>query len=106
MRRGLSAVAALVGIAAIALALRLLVNFGGAMDLFMGLNPGWSGILALLALTIGYIPVLLVWSAAYIVGAGFSIGPDVMVSPFIPVTAPTQLPPFPPLVVIDAFAVK
>ena len=104
LRRGLSAVAALVGIAAIALALRLLVNFGGAMDLFMGLNPGWSGILALLALTIGYIPVLLVWSAAYIVGAGFSIGPDVMVSPFIPVTAPTQLPPFPPLVVIPETA--
>ena len=104
LRRGLSAVAALMGVAAIALALRLLVNFGGAMDLFMGLNPGWSGILALLALTIGYIPVLLVWSAAYIVGAGFSIGPDVMVSPFIPVTAPTQLPPFPPLVVIPETA--
>jgi hypothetical protein len=86
------------------LALRLLVNFGDAMDLFMGLNPGWSGILALLALTIGYVPVLLVWSAAYVVGAGFSIGPDVIVSPFIPVTAPTQLPPFPPLVAIPETA--
>jgi hypothetical protein len=104
LRRGFSAVAALIGIAAITLALRLLVNFGGAMDLFMGLNPGWSGILALLALTIGYLPVLLVWSAAYVVGAGFSIGPDVMVSPFIPVTAPTQLPPFPPLVAIPETA--
>ena len=104
LRWGFSAVAALMGIAAITLALRLLVNFGGAMDLFMGLNPGWSGILALLALTIGYLPVLLVWSAAYVVGAGFSIGPDVMVSPFIPVTAPTQLPPFPPLVAIPETA--
>ena len=44
------------------------------------------------------------WSAAYIVGAGFSIGPDVTVSPFIPVTAPTQLPPFPPLVAIPETA--
>ncbi len=104
LRRGFSAVAALMGIAAITLALRLLVNFGGAMDLFVGLNPGWSGILALLALTIGYLPVLLVWSAAYVVGAGFNIGPDVMVSPFIPVTAPTQLPPFPPLVAIPETA--
>ena len=104
LRWGFGAVAALMGIAAITLALRLLVNFGGAMDLFMGLNPGWSGILALLALTIGYLPVLLVWSAAYVVGAGFSIGPDVMVSPFIPVTAPTQLPPFPPLVAIPETA--
>ncbi len=104
LRRGLGAVLALIGVAAIVLALRLLANFGTAMDLFMGLNPGWSGILALLALTIGYIPVLVVWSAAYVVGAGFSIGPDVMVSPFIPVTAPTQLPPFPPLVAIPETA--
>lgn len=104
LRRGVGAVVALMGVAAILLALRLLVNFGSAMDLFMGLNPGWSGILAMLALTIGYLPVLVVWSAAYIVGAGFSIGPDVTVSPFIPVTAPTQLPPFPPLVAIPETA--
>lgn len=104
LRRGVAAVAALLGVAAILLALRLLINFGSAMDLFVGLNPGWSGILAIMALTIGYIPVLVVWSAAYVVGAGFSIGPDVMVSPFIPVTAPTQLPPFPPLVAIPETA--
>jgi hypothetical protein len=104
LRRGVGAVTALLGVAAIMLAVRLLANFGSAMDLFMGLNPGWSGILAMLALTIGYAPVLVVWSAAYIVGAGFSIGPDVMVSPFIPVTAPTQLPPFPPLVAIPETA--
>lgn len=104
LRRGLGAALALLGVAAIVLAVRLLANFGAAMDLFMGLNPGWSGILALLALTLGYLPVLVVWSAAYIVGGGFSIGPDVMVSPFIPVTAPTQLPPFPPLVAIPESA--
>ncbi len=104
LKWGLGAALALIGVAAVVLALRLLINFGDAMDLFMGLNPGWSGILALLALTIGYMPVLLVWSAAYVVGAGFSIGPDVIVSPFIPVTAPTQLPPFPPLVAIPETA--
>lgn len=104
LRRGVGAVVALMGVAAILLAIRLLLNFGAAMDLFMGLNPGWSGILAILALTLGYLPVLIVWSAAYMVGAGFSIGPDVMVSPFIAVTAPTQLPPFPPLVAIPETA--
>ena len=103
-RRGAASVLALLGLAAILLALRLLVNFGSAMDLFVGLNPGWSGILGIIALTLGYLPVLVVWSAAYVVGAGFSIGPDVMVSPFIPVTAPTQLPPFPPLVAIPETA--
>jgi hypothetical protein len=104
LKWGLGAALTLIGVAAVVSALRLLINFGDAMDLFMGLNPGWSGILALLALTIGYMPVLLVWSAAYVVGAGFSIGPDVIVSPFIPVTAPTQLPPFPPLVAIPETA--
>ncbi len=103
-RRGAGAVLALLGVAAILLAVRLLANFSSAMDLFIGLNPGWSGILGIIALTLGYLPILVVWSAAYIVGAGFSIGPDVMVSPFIPVTAPTQLPPFPPLVAIPETA--
>jgi hypothetical protein len=92
------------GLAAILLSVRLLTNYSSVVDLFTGLNPGWSGILGLLALTLGYLPVLIVWSAAYIVGAGFSIGPDVLVSPFIPVTAPTQLPPFPPLVAIPETA--
>jgi hypothetical protein len=104
VRRGAGVVLALMGSAAILLALRLLVNFYSAMDLFVGLNPGWSGILGIIALSLGYLPVLVVWSATYIVGAGFSIGPDVMVSPFIPVTAPTQLPPFPPLVAIPETA--
>ena len=103
-RRGLGAVFALLGVAAFLLAIQMILNFGSVMDLFIVLNPGWSGILAIMALTLGYLPVLVVWSAAYLVGAGFSIGPDVMVSPFIPVTAPTQLPPFPPLVAIPETA--
>jgi hypothetical protein len=103
-RRGAGVILTLMGLAAILLSVRLLTNYSSVVDLFTGLNPGWSGILGLLALTLGYLPVLIVWSAAYIVGAGFSIGPDVMVSPFIPVTAPTQLPPFPPLVAIPETA--
>ena len=103
-RRGAGVILTLMGVAAILLSVRLLTNYSSVVDLFTGLNPGWSGILGLLALTLGYLPVLIVWSAAYIVGAGFSIGPDVMVSPFIPVTAPTQLPPFPPLVAIPETA--
>jgi len=102
--RGAGAVLAMLGVAAIALALRLVLNFTSVLDLFVELNPGWSGILAIVALTLGYVPVLVVWSASYLMGAGFSIGPDVMVSPFIPVTAPTQLPPFPPLVAIPETA--
>ena len=103
-RRGAGAALAFLGVASIALAIRMLVNFGSAKDLFMGLDPGWSGILGLGALTLGYLPVMIVWSASYMLGAGFSIGPDVNVSPFISVTAPTQLPPFPPLIAIPETA--
>jgi hypothetical protein len=48
--------------------------------------------------------VLVVWATAYIVGAGVMIGPAIAVSPFIPATAPTQLPPFPLLAALPQSA--
>lgn len=102
--RGVAAVFALCGIGALLLAILLLANFSDVLFLFNQLNPGYSGFLALTLLSVGYLPVLAVWAVAYITGAGFSIGPEVMVSPFIPVTAPTQLPPFPPLAVLPETA--
>lgn len=98
--RGVAAAFALFGIGALLVSLTLMVNFADVMTLFNQLNPGYSGFLGLTVLSIGYLPVLAVWALAYLVGAGFSIGPDVMISPFIPVTAPTQLPPFPPLAIL------
>jgi hypothetical protein len=49
---------------------------------------------------VAYVPVMIVWSTSYLVGAGVMIGPAVTVSPFVPVTAPTQLPPFPLLAAV------
>jgi hypothetical protein len=72
--------------------------------LYNQLDPGYSGFLAITVLSLGYLPVLFAWAVAYLAGAGFTIGPDVMISPFIPVTAPTQLPPFPPLAVLPETA--
>lgn len=100
LARGVAAVFALFGVAAIVLAVLLVANFADVLFLFNQLNPGYSGFVALTVLSLGYLPVLTVWAMAYLVGAGFSIGPEVVVSPFIPVTAPTQLPPFPPLAVL------
>ncbi len=102
--RGVAAVFALCGIGALLLAILTLANFSDVLFLFNQLNPGYSGFLAMTLLSLGYLPVLAVWTVAYIIGAGFSIGPEVMVSPFIPVTAPTQLPPFPPLAVLPESA--
>lgn len=100
MIRGLAAVFALFGIGAFLVALSMMVNFADLMTLFTQLDPGYSGFLGITLLSIGYLPVLAVWALSYAVGAGFSIGPDVVISPFIPVTAPTQLPPFPPLAIL------
>ncbi len=100
LRRAGAALFALFGVGAFIVALLFLVNFAEVLMLFNQLNPGFSGFLALTLLSIGYLPVLTVWAISYLVGAGFAIGPDVIVSPFIPVTAPTQLPPFPLLAVL------
>lgn len=102
--RGAAAALALFGLGALIVAILLLANFSDVLFLFNQLNPGLSGFLALTILSIGYLPVLAVWAVAYFTGAGFTIGPEVTVSPFIPVTAPTQLPPFPPLVVLPEAA--
>jgi hypothetical protein len=100
VRRAIAAVFALFGVAALIMAVLFLIHFSDVLMLFNGLDPGFSGFLALTVLSIGYLPVLTVWTIAYIVGAGFTIGPDVIISPFIAVTAPTQLPPFPPLALL------
>lgn len=102
--RGLAAALALLGIGSLLVAILLIANFSDVLFLFNQLNPGYSGFLAITVLSLGYLPVLAVWAVAYLAGAGFSIGPDVIVSPFIPVTAPTQLPPFPPLAVLPETA--
>ena len=99
-KRAIAAVFALFGLAALIVALLFLVHFSDVLMLFNELDPGFSGFLALSLLSIGYLPVLTVWAISYMVGAGFTIGPDVIISPFIPVTAPTQLPPFPPLALL------
>lgn len=98
--RGLAAVLALFGVGALLVALSMIAHFADLMTLFSQLDPGYSGFLGITLLSIGYLPVLAVWALSYVVGAGFSIGPDVVISPFIPVTAPTQLPPFPPLAIL------
>lgn len=100
LTRALAATFVVLGVASFILLFAFLASFSEVLQLFNDLNPGVSGFLALTVLSLGYLPVIVVWTLAYLVGAGVTIGPDVMVSPFIAVTAPTQLPPFPPLAVL------
>ena len=90
----------IVGAGAIAAGAALFVRVDDAITMAQSLAAGVWGGLALLLLGLAYVPVAIVWSSAYLIGAGFTIGPAVAVSPFIPVTAPTQLPPFPLLAAV------
>jgi hypothetical protein len=101
---GCAAVLTLAGIAALLLAAQLIGNFTEVMQLTSELKPGLSGFLALTFLSLGYAPVLIVWAMAYMLGAGFVIGPGSVISPFIPSIAPTQLPPFPLLAALPSEA--
>jgi hypothetical protein len=68
------------------------------------LGAGLWGGLGLFLVGLAFVPTLIVWAATYLLGAGFAIGPSVVVSPFVAVTAPTVLPPFPMLAAIPQTA--
>ena len=90
----------ILGAGAVGAGAALFVRVDDAITMAQSLAAGVWGGLALLLLGLAYVPVVIVWSSAYLLGAGFTIGPAVAVSPFIPVTAPTQLPPFPLLAAV------
>ena len=73
--------AIILGFAAIATGLSLLINLGTVHKLTTVLQPGFIGGILLLALTLLYLPNFLISAAAYLVGAGFAIGRDTLVSP-------------------------
>ena len=95
LRAGVTAAAVIVIAGAVAATVSLLVSIDDAITMIRALGPGIGGGLGLLALGIAYLPVIVVWGSAYLLGAGVVVGPTVTLSPFLPATAPTALPPFP-----------
>jgi hypothetical protein len=104
LRTGGIGALAVLGFGAVGAAAAMIVRVDDSITMAQSLHAGVWGGLALLLLGIAYVPVAIVWSSAYLVGAGFIIGPGVAVSPFIPVTSPTQLPPFPMLAAVPQSA--
>ena len=97
IRGAVIAIATLVGMGAALVALSLIVHFGEVIRIQQYLEPGPLGGVALLVLSIGYLPVAAMWAVSYCLGAGVSIGTDVTLTPFIATSAPVELPPFPML---------
>jgi hypothetical protein len=71
----------LLGFAAIAMGISLLINLKTVHQLTTVLQPGFIGGILLLLLTILYIPNFLISTIAYLTGAGFAIGRDTLISP-------------------------
>lgn len=88
---------ALVGIGALVLAVATARSFGEIVSVVASLQPSFADAVVITVISLGYLPTLVGWALAYVVGAGISLGPDVLVSPFVAAVPPTPLPTFPPL---------
>ena len=104
VRSGAVSAAALLGLGALAATASLLAHFDLALTMAQSLEAGLGGGLALAVLGVGYVPVMVVWGTAYVMGAGVVIAPSVTVTPFIGTTTPTELPPFPLLAALPVEA--
>lgn len=95
VRAAAIAAAVIVGIGAIAAAVSLVVGIDDAITMGRSLAAGTGGGVGLLVLGLAYVPVMVTWGAAYILGAGVTLGGDIMLSPFLATNAPAELPAFP-----------
>jgi len=75
--------AGLVVIASFALLALLFLGFSTEIALFESLHAGILGGLVITAAQIAFIPVALVWTIAWVVGPGFTLGTGAIVSPFV-----------------------
>lgn len=87
--------ATLLGLSAVILAGSLLLHFGTMLDMQHALGAGTVGGFVLLVLSLGYLPVAIVWTASYALGAGLSLGRDIDISPFVNAPLTADLPPLP-----------
>jgi hypothetical protein len=92
------ALATLVAAAAAALTAAMVTSFGTVTSLLEQIDPGAAGLLSLALLSLAYLPTLVVWALAVLVGPGVSIGTTVSVTSAG--VQPGPLPGFPVLGIV------
>ena len=97
LRGGGAAAAAVLTIAALAVAVLLLANYAQIITLYENLHSGGLGGFALTIAEILFLPNLVIWAAAWLIGPGFAIGAGSVVSPL-----GTTLGPIPSIPVLGA----
>lgn len=94
---GATAAAALVGLAAVIVAVLLVGSYTTAVSMYEALQGGVFGGVALTVAQLAFIPNLVIWAASWLVGPGFAIGTGSSVTP-----VGTALGPIPSLPVLSA----
>ena len=99
LRASLAGTAVFLGGGTLLLAVSLVAHGDATRSSFLQLTEGWTGRCAVLLLCVSLIPNAAVWSAAYAVGPGFTLGARHLVNPLVSDPAPL-LPPFPLLAAV------
>jgi hypothetical protein len=97
LRGGAASAAAVLTVAALAVVLSLIVNYAQIITLYENLHTEALGGVALTIAQILFLPNLVIWAAAYLVGPGFAIGANSSVSPL-----GTSVGPIPSIPVLGA----
>jgi hypothetical protein len=97
LRGGAAAAAALVAVSGILLTLMIVVNYGQVIALYEGIHAEVLGGIAITLGQLAFLPNLVVWTAAWLVGPGFAIGTGSSVGPL-----GTSLGPLPAVPVFGA----
>lgn len=88
---------------AIAMLAAIVMHVNDITALLVEIDAGLAGTLLLAVLSLGYLPVALTWSTAYLLGPGLSLGTDTVVGPFAG-GADASLPGFPLLAALPGQA--
>ncbi len=83
MRAGLIAFGTIVAGSAVLLAVSLALHFSTGLTILDTLAPGLIGNLLLFILGLAYLPNALIWTSGFVVGPGFAVGQDTIISPFV-----------------------
>lgn len=81
-RFGLVSAVSLLSVGALAAGVAVLAAGERVTELYRLGNPGVVGAVGLLVLCVLYVPTAAIWGLGYLLGVGFGVGGDAMVSPF------------------------
>lgn len=78
---GAGSVLAVIGVSATVVAILLVASFSQVITLYEALQPGIIGVLVISIGQFALLPTVIVWTATWFVGPGFSLGAGALVSP-------------------------